>query len=265
MKRIENLFSRLKEKKEKALIPYITVGDPTLQATKELVSKLEENGSDLIELGVPFSDPTADGPTIQQASLRALANNVSLKDVLVLVKEIRKTSEIPIILMGYYNPFFIYGVEKFASDAKFAGVDGVLVVDLPMEEAPEMKIYLDKTGLDMIFLFSPTTAEERIEIAATQASGYIYYVSVTGVTGARKQLSTSIEKSLKKIKKYTNLPVGVGFGISTPRQAQEVSKLAEGIIVGSALIKIIAANRDHSRMLEEAGNFIFSLKSSIKG
>ncbi|MBI4618607.1 MAG: tryptophan synthase subunit alpha [Desulfobacterales bacterium] len=234
MTRITKVFQRLSANNGKALIPYITAGDPSLELTKKLIFQLEESGADIIELGVPFSDPMADGPTIQRASERALANSVSLKDVLYLVSEIRMNTEIPIILFGYYNPFFTYGAEKFSRDAKEAGVDGVLIVDLPPEEVDELKVYVDKAGLDIIFLTAPTSNEERIKLI---------YVT--------------------KVKKLTDLPVGVGFGISTPGQAGKVAKWADAVIVGSAIVKIIEDNLNSPDMVKKVGQFVKSLKDGI--
>ncbi|MFH1626028.1 MAG: tryptophan synthase subunit alpha [Pseudomonadota bacterium] len=260
MTRISKVFQKLRSRHGKALIPYITAGDPSLELTKKLIVQLEESGADMIELGVPFSDPMADGPTIQRASERALANNVSLKDVLDLVGEIRMYTEIPIILFGYYNSFFIYGAEKFAKDAEHAGVDGVLVLDLPPEEADELKVYIDKAGLDIIFLLAPTSTEDRISLITKKASGFIYYVSVTGVTGARTSLDLHIEEHVSKVKQFTDLPVAVGFGISTPEQASMVATWADGVIVGSAIVKTIEENLGSPRMVKTVGQFVRSLK-----
>lgn len=263
MNRISKVFQRLSTNNEKALIPYITAGDPSLELTKKLVFQLEKSGADIIELGIPFSDPMADGPTIQRASERALANNVSLRDVLDLTSEIRMHTEIPIILFGYYNPFFTYGAEKFSRDAKEAGVDGVLIVDLPPEEVDELKVYVDKDSLDIIFLIAPTSNEERIKLITKKASGFIYYVSVTGVTGARTSLDNHIEEYVAKVKELTDLPVGVGFGISTPEQARTVAIWADGVIVGSAIVKIIEENLNSPDMLTKVGQFVRRLKRGI--
>src|SRR3989337_3245620 len=224
LRRIERAFEELKAKGEKALITFIVAGDPNLNASKELIFGLEKSGADIIELGIPFSDPMADGPTIQAASERALKNGVTLSDVLKLVREVRKKSHVPIILFGYYNPIFIYGVKRFAKDAKDAGADAVLVVDLPPEEAQELKVHTDRNGLDLIFLLTPTSDDNRMRLVAEMASGFIYYVSVAGITGARKELSDTIQKYVRKVRQFTPLPVGVGFGISTPQQAMEGSR-----------------------------------------
>lgn len=263
MTRINKVFQRLSANNGKALIPYITAGDPSLELTKKLIFQLEESGADIIELGVPFSDPMADGPTIQRASERALINSVSLRDILDLVTEIRVHTEIPIILFGYYNPFFIYGAEKFSRDAREAGVDGVLIVDLPPEEVDELKVYVDKVGMDIIFLLAPTSNEERINLITKKASGFIYYVSVTGVTGVRTSLNNHIEEYVTRVKKFTDIPVGVGFGISTPEQARTVARWADGVIVGSAIVKIIEENLNSSDMVKKVGQFVRRLKEGI--
>src|SRR3972149_414840 len=246
-KRIEALFKRLKTEKKKALITFVTAGDPDLPTSKKIIRQLERSGADLIELGIPFSDPMADGPTIQASSERALKKDVHLDGVLGLVRDIRKKSEVPIVLFGYYNPIFTYGLKKFTKDVKAAGADGVLVVDLPAEECDELKSELDRNGVDFIFLLTPTSDDRRIKLVASKASGFIYFVSVTGVTGARKSLSSDIPKYVRGIRRHTKLPIGVGFGVSTPAQAKEVAKCADGAVVGSAGINIIAEDSGRQR------------------
>ncbi len=264
MGRIEETFKRLKENGEKALISFITTGDPDIQASKEIFFCLEKNGADMIELGIPFSDPMADGPIIQASSERALIKGVTLKDVLHLISEIRKSSETPIILFGYFNPIFAYGVERFAKDAKAAGVDGVLVVDLPPEEADELKIYTDKEGLDLIFLLTPTSDDSRMNLVAQKAEGFIYYVSVTGVTGVRSAKSNSIADYVSRAKKISHFPIGVGFGISSPEQAGEVARSADGVVVGSAIVRLIEEfGEDQPQMLQKVGAFVHDLKKGI--
>ncbi len=267
MNRIKSKFDELNEKGRIALVTYITAGDPSLDFSEDIVLKLEESGADIIELGVPFSDPMADGPAIQLASERALAGGTTLKDVLNTVREIRKVSEVPIILFGYYNPFFHYGVDKFASDAAEAGADGVLVVDLPPEEAPEFKVHTDKAGLDLVFLVAPTSTSERIQLVSDNASGFVYLVSVTGVTGARPDLNYSLDSLTDQIKSAADLPVGVGFGVSSPEQVTEIAQYADAVIVGSAIVRIIeehGANKDV--LLDNLGEFIHGLsKACNKG
>lgn len=270
--RIGQTFKRLKDNGEKALITFITAGDPDLKTSKEIIFELEKSGADIVELGIPFSDPMADGPTIQAASERALKKGATLSHVLELVRDVRKTGvrghgsgvKIPIILFGYYNPIFIYGVEKFAKDAKNAGADGVLVVDLPPEEAGELKKHIDQAGLDLIFLLTPTSDDNRMRLVASQGGGFVYYVSVAGITGARKELSNTIRKSVTRVRKFTPLPVGVGFGISTPKQAGEVSRWADAVIVGSAIVKIIEKNQGSPDLAKKMGRFVFELKKGME-
>lgn len=262
--RISKVLGRMKEERKKALITFITAGDPDIDTTKEIIFELEKSGADIIELGIPFSDPMADGPTIQAAYERALKKGTRLAEVLALVKEVREKSEIPIVLFGYYNPIFKYGLKRFASDAKAAGADGALIVDLPPEEADDLKNELDKTGLDLIFLLTPTSGEDRIKIVASKASGFIYFVSVTGVTGARREVSGKLPAYVKKVKKHTSLPVGVGFGISTPEQAKEVAVFSDAVIVGSAIINIIGKSSGSETLLKEVGDFVSSLKAGIE-
>lgn len=261
--RIEKKFEELREKGKTALITYFTAGDPSRELTAEIALTLEKSGADIIELGVPFSDPMADGPTIQLASERSLENGTTLGDSINIVAEIRKKSEIPILLFGYYNPFFSYGHQKFAEDAKAAGVDGVLIVDLPPEEAGDLKEQTDKCGLDFVFLLAPTSTGDRISLVSEYSSGFVYLVSVTGVTGARATMDYSIEKLVKAIKANTDLPVGVGFGVSTPEQVREISKFADAVIVGSALVKIIEKDgSDRAALLKDIEKFVKGLSEA---
>ena len=261
--RIESKFKELKQKNKAALVTYITAGDPDLKTTPVLVSELEKNGADIIELGIPFSDPVADGPAIQLASERALKNGATIKTVLRTIVEIRKTSDIPIILFGYYNPFYKYGLGKFAKDAKQAGADGVLVIDLPPEESEEFRQYLKNEKLDLVFLLAPTSTTERIKLVSKFASGFIYLVSVTGVTGERPKLDYSLEPLIQEIVKYSNLPLGVGFGVSSSEQVDKISSIADAVIVGSALVKIIEKNGYNiDVLLKEMGDFIKKLSNA---
>jgi tryptophan synthase alpha chain len=238
MSRIATVFSRLSERGEKALVTFITAGDPDLSTTARLIPKMAAAGADIIELGVPFSDPMADGPTIQKASERALAGGATLENILAMVKSVRSVTEVPILLMGYCNPIIAYGMERFAIDAVANGVDALLLVDLPPEEAAGFRKKALAAGLDLIFLLAPTSGKERISEVTRAGSGFIYYVSVTGVTGARESVAASVGPAVASIRAASKLPVVVGFGISTPEQAAQVASLADGVVVGSALVKL---------------------------
>lgn len=261
--RLSATFERLKSRGEKALITFITAGDPDIKATAAIALNLEKNGADIIELGIPFSDPMADGPTIQASSERALKKGTHIPDCLNAVKEIRKKSEIPVVLFGYYNPILQYGLKRFARDAEKAGADGALVVDLPPEEAGELKNELCQRGIDLILLLTPTSNDERIKLVAKNASGFIYFVSVAGVTGARTRLSKDIRSHVKRIREFTDLPLGVGFGVSSAAQAGELSGFSDAVIVGSALINVIAKSRSAKDAVKNAGAFVSSLKKGL--
>lgn len=264
MSRIKNTFKRLKEKNETALITYIMAGDPDLAATKALIFEMEKAGCDMIELGAPFSDPLADGPTIQKAAIRSLNNHTSIADVLGLVADVRKASKIPLILMTYYNLIFKYGEERFVNDAAAAGLDGLILPDLPPEEAGALISPAKNAGLDMIFLLAPTSTEERIKLVSKVSQGFIYYVSLTGVTGAKLADQSSIKSSLATIKAVTDKPVAVGFGISTPDQAANVALAgADGVIVGSALVKVIEENAVSPELVAKAAAFVKTLKQGV--
>ncbi|MFQ5353349.1 MAG: tryptophan synthase subunit alpha [Thermodesulfobacteriota bacterium] len=262
--RIERLFTELGRNKEKALITFVTAGDPSLTVTEKLIYKMEAAGADIIELGIPFSDPMADGPTIQASSERALTQGVTIAKVLALVKKVRLKSGIPIILFGYYNPIFAYGLGKFARDAKKAGADGVLVVDLPPEESADLEAELRGEGLALVFLLTPVSDEKRMRLVASKGSGFIYFVSLTGVTGARSKMKANVAGHIKELHKYTKLPVGVGFGVSSPKQARELAANADGVIVGSAIIDIVAKRSDKRKAVKEAGAFVTSLKDALR-
>ncbi|NQT91018.1 MAG: tryptophan synthase subunit alpha [Candidatus Omnitrophica bacterium] len=236
MNRIDKRFKELKRQKRKAFIAYICAGDPDLATTRQLVLGLEKAGVDIVELGVPFSDPLADGPTIQQASQRALKNNVNLPKIFSMIKGLRQETQIPLVLMTYYNPVYHYGVKRFVKDAKAAGADGVIVPDLVPEEAGELTAACTRHGFDPIFLAAPTSTTERIKLISRASKGFIYYVSLTGVTGARKKLPAHITDHIRKIKRITKKPVCIGFGISTPAQVRQLSSFCDGVIVGSAIV-----------------------------
>lgn len=257
--RIDKKFKELKRKRKKAFIAFIMAGDPTLNITKNLVFELEKQGSNIIELGVPFSDPLADGPTIQHSSERALKNKINLDSVCKLVKEIRIKTQIPIVFLTYYNLIHHYGLEKFVSKAKSSGVDGVVIPDLPPEESMELRRTAKRKSFSIIPLIAPTSSKERVKKIANASSGFIYYVSLTGTTGARKKLPKELSASLRKIKRMTRVPVCVGFGISKREQVKSISKLADGVIVGSAIIKVIERNRGKKNLVKNVGMFVKNL------
>jgi tryptophan synthase alpha chain len=265
MNRIDQTFAHLRETGRKAFIAYITAGDPSLDSTVRLVTELAANGVDIIELGIPFSDPIADGPVNQNAAYRALKNDVSLTRIFETIREIRKSSAIPLVLFAYYNTILQYGLTQFAPDARKVGVDGVLILDLPPEEAGEYKKRADAEGLSTIFLVSPVTPESRIERIALYASGFVYYVSQMGVTGERSSISESIPSMISRIRSYTDTPVAVGFGISTPEQVREIAGMADGIIVGSAIVKRIGENGGTPGFETGIGSFAGTLTASMKG
>ncbi|NIS60791.1 MAG: tryptophan synthase subunit alpha [Proteobacteria bacterium] len=263
MGRIDKKFTSLSEKGEKALIVYLTAGDPNLAKTEEIILSLDGTGVDLLEIGVPFSDPTADGPIISAASQRALKNGVTLSNILDMTESLRKVSEIPIVLFGYYNPIFTYGNEEFTKRAKEAGVDGILVVDLPPEESSELRVYTDRSGIDFISLIAPTTSTERIRKISTNATGFLYYISITGVTGTTRPRVVDVKRDAERIRKITALPLVVGFGISTPQQAGKIAPYVDGIVIGSAFVRLIEENRDRPDMIHIASDYVREIKKSI--
>jgi len=264
MGRIENKFKSLRANDEKALIVYLTAGDPSLDITKQLILALEKAGVDILEIGVPFSDPTADGPVIQAASQRSLKSGTTLEGVLKMVAEVRKVSQIPIVLFGYFNPIFAYGVKKFAHAARTAGVDGVLVVDLPYEEAKELRNYTDAVGIDFVSLIAPTTDKARLKKIAADATGFLYYISITGITGTAAPKIDNIKTEVEKIRKVTKLPIAVGFGISKPRQAREIGRFADGIVIGSAVVRMIDENKNNRDLIEIVSDYIINIKKELR-
>ena len=237
--------------------------DPDLEATRDLVLALDGAGVDVLELGIPFSDPTADGPAIQKASQEALRSGTTLSRVLRLLGDLRKSTEIPTVLFSYYNPIFVFGNQRFSREAAAAGADGVLVVDLPLEEAAELKNFIDKAGLALIPLVAPTTGAERIEKIAREASGFIYYVSLTGVTGTGIPVLEELRENVGRIKSKTELPVVAGFGISTPAQAREIASAADGVVVGSAFIRLIAEKGNGRGVTEAVGAMAKNFKDAL--
>lgn len=263
MNRIDKVFKQAKQKKKTLFIAYVMAGDPHLDATESLIPELENSGVDLIELGVPFSDPIADGVVIQEASERAIDAGTTLEKVLGSVQKIRKITQIPIVLFSYLNPISQYGIEKFSRDAVEAGVDGLLILDLPPEESAQSMKVFKKAGLKTIFLIAPTTPEERIEKIAKSASGFLYYVSRLGVTGIQDTIAGNVEEKLKKIRAHSSLPVAVGFGISKPEHVLELSKSCDAVVVGSAIVKKIAESNETSR-IDQVTQFVHSLTSELK-
>lgn len=260
--RIKKRFKQLAAAGDKALVTFITAGDPDLATTAHLLPLMAEAGADIIELGIPFSDPMADGPTIQRSSERALAAGTTLEQVLQLVAAARKQTNVPIVLMGYSNPVYCYGWQRFAQDAVAAGVDGLLLVDLPPEEAGELLPAARSAGIDLISLLTPTSGTDRIKTASRHGSGFIYYVTVTGVTGARQTVSDSLAEELKAVCAGVTLPVAAGFGIATPEQARQVAALADGVVVGSAIVKLFEQFQGDD-LQREVTTLIRSLKQAL--
>lgn len=261
MGRIEGTFRRLKKSNEAALIPYVTVGYPSLESTRQLVPIMARQGADLIELGVPFSDPMADGATVQRASHAALEAGVTPGDCLDVAAEIRRSNDVPLLFMTYYNPIFRYGVERFVEHCSQAGVDGLIVPDLPPEESADLKAACAAAGIDLIFLVAPNSTDARIQRVVELASGFIYCVSVTGVTGARPDMGEGVDGMIARLRRFTDLPLVVGFGISTPEHVATVARSADGAVVGSALINLIESEPEDELILG-VSEYIRTLKAS---
>ena len=261
--RIADCFKRLDISGKKALITFVTAGDPNLEASEKLMHELVEAGADILELGVPFSDPMADGPVIQQASERALAHNVSLADVINLVGRFRtQDSQTPVVLMGYLNPVEQMGYEKFATAAANAGVDGVLTVDMPVEESDGYRATLNKAGLDTVFLVAPTSGPDRSQLIANASSGFLYYVSVKGVTGGIKADFSQVKETVDGLKALGGAPVGVGFGISSPDDAATVAAFSDAVVVGSAIIKRLESAPGDAG-IRAAANLVGQLRTAM--
>lgn len=263
MNRIDKTFKQAKQNKKTLFIAYIMAGDPTLKETETLVPALENAGVDLIELGIPFSDPIADGVVNQEAAMRALSSGTTLKGVLQTVSQIRQTSQIPIVLFSYLNPITQFGIEEFAQQASKVGIDGVLALDLPPEESKPYVQSFKKAGLKSIFLISPTTDVERIKKINKMANGFLYYVSRLGVTGIQENLGFGLENRLKEIKQNSSLPIAVGFGISKPEHVKELSSLCDAVVVGSAIVKKVEENIGNSSLIENVTQFVKSLTSEL--
>lgn len=261
--RIESTFQRLRQANKKALIAYLMAGDPSLADTERLVLEIEQAGADIIELGVPFSDPIADGPVIQLAAERGLRSGTSLRKILAMMKSLRMRTQVPIVLMVYYNSIYAMGLETFCREAALAEIDGLIVPDMPADEAGPLKGPAAAAGLRLIFLLAPTSTTERRAYVAKESQGFLYYVSLTGITGAKIQNMAEVGKNVGRIKKVTRTPVAVGFGVSTPDDAAQVSAMADGVIVGSAIVKQIAAHQQDPDMPAKVGLFVGSLKAAM--
>jgi len=248
MSRLANVFARLKKEGRAAFIPFITAGDPDMETSFAILEKLPAAGADVIELGMPFTDPMADGPAVQASSVRALKAGASMVKVLEMVKKFRRADKnTPIVLMGYYNPIHAYGTARFARDVAVAGVDGLIVVDLPIEEDEVLRLPASAQGVDLVRFVTPTTDEARLKRIVAEASGYLYYVSVAGVTGTKAVPEDEVRAALARVRAATNLPCAVGFGIRSPEQADAIAKVADGVVVGSAIVSKVAANLDQGR------------------
>jgi len=256
MSRIESVF---KHANHKALIPYVTVGYPSLEATLKVVPLLVKNGADIIELGIPFSDPLADGVTIQRASFQALQKGVKPRTCIGVAEKLRQKVNVPLVFMSYFNPLFQYGLDKFCRDSAQAGIDGLIIPDLPPEEGNALEKVAVRNNIDVIYLLAPTSTKERIRLVAEHSHGYIYMVSVTGVTGARKELPKNLARFIARVRKITDKPLCVGFGIGMPEQAQEVAQIADGVIVGSRLIQLI----EQDPTLKQVGDLVRGMKKAM--
>lgn len=271
MTRIETKFKSLTSNNKKALITFLTAGYPDLDYTLEAMQEMVENGADMIELGFPFSDPMADGPMIQEASFHSIEQGITINDVFVLVEKFRlKDAQTPIVLMGYYNPVFSYGVEAFVKRAKEVGVDGFIIVDLPFEEGGEFLPFVRDNGLDWIQLITPTTDKERFNNITKQSSGFLYYVSIAGVTGTKKAVEEEVKKNVKLFQEQTETPICVGFGIKSPDDAKAMAKASKGIIVGTALLEIIKKHKIQNlsstqESLTKLSDFVKSLRQALDG
>jgi tryptophan synthase alpha chain len=263
--RIADRFATLRAAGERAFMPFLTAGDPDLETTAELVLALAENGADVIEIGVPFSDPSADGPTIQRASERALARGTTLRQILALVAKLRPQVQIPLLLMGYANPFYAQGAEGCAAACAAAGVDGLICPDLPPEEGADLYGALGKRGLDCVLMAAPTTTPARMRMLVHNTRGFLYYVSLTGVTAARAELAVGIEQAVGEIRKLSDVPVCVGFGISRPEHARAVGRYADGVAVGSALVELIERAPSPGAAAHAVARFTREMKAALRG
>jgi tryptophan synthase alpha chain len=266
MSRIAARFAELKQGGRAGLVPYLTCGDPDAAIFAALLAKLPAAGADLIELGMPFSDPMADGPSIQAAGLRALKAGMTLAKTITIVRDFRaQDTATPIVLMGYYNPIHQYGVTKFLTDAKAAGVDGLIVVDLPPEHDDELCLPARGTGIDFIRLATPTTDDARLPTVLNNISGFLYYVAIAGITGTRSAAIDGVATAVARLKQHTTLPVAVGFGIRTPQQAAEIARVADAVVVGSALVDRLAANLGKPGLVDAVLADVAALAQGVRG
>jgi tryptophan synthase alpha chain len=262
--RLATTFAALRQRGERALIPYFTAGDPSLALTRRLVVEAARRGADIVELGVPFSDPLADGPVIQRATQRALHAGVTLPRVFELARELRGETDVPLVFLTYYNPVLAFGLKAFCLAAVESGVAGVIVADLPPEESGPLRAEAHAAGLDVIHLVAPTSTPERMRRIARASSGFLYMVSLTGVTGARAELPAELEQHLRALRGITTTPICVGFGIGTPAQAAAVGQVADGVIVGSAIVQLVEKHAGSADLVTAVGDFIASLKEPLR-
>jgi tryptophan synthase alpha chain len=262
MNRIDGKFKFLKEKNEKAMIAFITAGDPNLDTTIDVVLAMEVAGADIIELGIPYSDPLADGVIIQQSSTRALNNGARISKIMNTVKEIRKNTEVPLVYLVYYNSVFKYGIEKFIKECSNVGIDGIIIPDLPIEERKDIIEVADSYGVNLIPLVAPTS-KKRIESIVNNGKGFVYCVSTNGVTGVRKELGTNIEEYMEVVSQYTNLPKAIGFGISGPDMAKELKSYCDGVILGSAIVRLFGEGLEKEELITNVKNFVKSIKDVL--
>ena len=264
MSRLSETFATLRRRGERAMMPYFTAGDPSLAATRRLIVEAAKRGADIIELGIPFSDPVADGPVIQRAAQRALAAGTTMPRVLEMVRDVRAEVSVPIVFLTYYNPILSFGLEAWTRAAVGAGADGVLVADLPPEEAAPLRAEADRAGLDLCHFAAPTSTPERMRKIARATGAFIYMVSLTGVTGERRELPADLTEHLRALRAVTTKPICVGFGISTPEHAAMVGSVADGVIVGSAIVRLVERHANSPELIPEVGDFIAALKAPLR-
>jgi len=269
MSKINMVFERLSIKKEKALIPYVCCGDPNLNFTRELVCKFSAEGADIIELGIPYSDPIADGPIIQRAGQRALSAGARIEEIFEMVAALRPMINTPLVIMTYYNPIYRYGVGQFVQKAVDSGIDGLIVPDLPMEEFGELKMEAARSGIDLILMVAPTSSEQRIKKIAERSQGFLYCVADTGVTGSRKSLAAGLNYYISRVRRLTEMPLAVGFGVSGPETARSIARFADGVIVGSSIIEKIESRLDMVEKspelaAKEVAEYVGRLKEAVR-